>query len=141
MRILNQLSVRTGDYMAAVYIFDNKLLSYLFKSVKGLACVGNVNKTESMQGTKVVQGTHSLYSDVFDKIISNYDPRLDIRELVRVADDFGLVLLLNVPIDKIIGVVSFLNNRTGIFDTWTFKNRSSDTVNLLFKVRKYRKYE
>ena len=139
MIVAEKLSLRTVDYFASIGIDDGVFLSGFVDMTKGTACVANFNKDrfKKLANSKVVEDVRSLDDSVFDKVLANYSDDLNIRQLVRITDNFGMVLIQNVPNNKQKVLTRLLNNKAGIFDIWTLFNNRVGSCDLLFKVRKY----
>jgi len=137
--IFDKLSIRTTDYFASIGILNEKFLSKIMNGVKGMACVGPVDKKryKNLENIRVVKDIKELEESVFDKILAVYSEYLNFKELVKVVDHFGMVLIQDVPINKQSVLLNLLGTKAGIFETWILRNRNQSFVDLLFKVRKY----
>ena len=130
--MLNKLSVRTSDYVAAIGVGD-KLLTSLVGSARGVAYAGSGKPLIC----RSVQSVADLEDSVFDKVITPYSSHVNFRELIRVADHGAMVLVTYVPNDgDLCGIESYLE-RKGVFERWCLRRSKDDCVDLLFKVRKY----
>lgn len=135
---LDKVDARRSSYLATVGIENGKFLSELRGAVAGMSCVSNFDKSKykELQSVRSVGSLKNLDSNIFDRVIAQYSSELSFKELVRVAEDFGKVLIQGISKEQIGGLIRLLNNRGGIFETWTFGGYNG-TIDLLFRVRKY----
>ena len=139
IQTLEKLSLRKTDYIAMVGDFDGFSLSSILKSASGMVVVGDVNKKmfSNLRDVRSLEHEAQLDEDAFDKILINYSDDLELYNLYKAADHFGLVLITNVPFKVAEGYEKTLN-AWGIYETWRLNNnfRTKGTCDLLFKVRK-----
>jgi len=135
--VFDKLSIRTTDYFAAIDVDNESLLSKICDSVKGIACAGEVGKKkfDNLKDVKIVKSLKQLDDSVFDKVLAKYSDTLNLKSLVRITDHFGMVLICNVPKNKVGILADVLGRKAGIFELWSIPDKSS--VDILFKVRKY----
>jgi hypothetical protein len=129
MDILDKLSIHTSDYVAAVDVHPD-MLSHLVACSEGVAYSGNQKSMICRSVSKVSK----LEDSAFDKVVAPYDPHL-VDDLIRIADHMSMVLILDVPNTED-SLLPYLTNN-GIYEQWCFDSGSKDSVDLLFKVRKY----
>lgn len=133
MNILDKLSVRTSDYVAAINVSDN-VLAALVACSQGVAYSGDGNPYVCRSVKKV----SSLEDSAFDKVIMPWSTHVKLGELIRIADHQAMVLVTHLPNNDALvnGMMSYLK-RKGAFEQWLLRDHASDYLNLLFKVGKY----
>lgn len=137
--VFEKLSVRSSDYVACINIEDDKILSSMQKSVKGMVCAGKISKTnfDGLKNIKIVKKTQSLDEGIFHKVLCIYNDELNLRTLVKISENFGLVLVCNTPRQKAGIFEDLLSSKAGVCDFWHFNSGKEGYVDFLFKVRKY----
>ena len=137
--ILNKLSISSKDYIACIDTVDERILFDIYNTVKGIVCVGRTTKKnfDGFQNIKILKSAKQLDESIFNKILANYSEDLNLKYLFDSTENLGLVLICNVPHDKESMLSELLERKAGIFDFWSFKNNTKNTVDILFKVRKY----
>ena len=86
--IFDKLSVRTTDYIATIGVEDERLLSEMLGSVKGMVCVGDINKKrfKNLEDVKVVKSIEDLDRSAFDKVFTIYGNNFKVRDLINNSD-------------------------------------------------------
>ena len=137
--VFEKLDIRGCDYVAAIDIEDDNILSQLYHSSKGLVCAGKAGtkRFDGMKEINIYKEPKQIDDDVFNKVVANYEDDLNLKGLVRISENKALVLICGVPQEKKDIFESILEKKAGIFEYWDFDSDKQDCRDFLFKVRKY----
>lgn len=137
--VFDKLSIRTTDYVATIGVKDERFLSQMLDSVKGMVCVGDINKKKfkNLENVKVVKSVGDLDNSAFDKVLVSYGDNFRAKELIDISDNLGMVLVGRLPKDMRGKGFKIALRKMGIFEIWELERNLSNSVDLLFRVRKY----
>jgi hypothetical protein len=137
--VFEKLDIRGSDYVAAIDVEDDNLLSQLYHSCKGLVCAGRAGtkRFDGMKEINIFDKPNQIDDDVFGKVVVNYGEDLNLKGLVRISENKALVLICGVPQDKKEIFESILDKKAGITECWDLVSDQQNCVDFLFKVRKY----
>jgi hypothetical protein len=130
-----KLSIRTTDYVAIDSYFDSGVWNGVRDSVRGAVSFGVA--AFQQPGVRNFGSVKDLDPDAFDKILVNYTDGLRVKDLIKAADHFGLVLVKNFPRDKKGFPFRGALKKNGIYEVWDLGNEKPGTIDLLFRVRKH----
>lgn len=136
--VVEKLFVSSQDLVAAVDVTDDYTLEDLHKTSKTLVGAGVFGRRgfEGMKNVKIVKGPRQLDDSVFSKVVAKYNDDLNLKSLVRICDNKGLVLITSLPEDKVSEFEGLLADKAGVFETWTLASDKPNCSDFLFKVRK-----
>jgi hypothetical protein len=137
--VLDKLMMRSNDYVAAIDVEDDHVLADIRSTAKAMVCVGKAGSVgfEGLKDIKVFKSIKQVDESVFNKVLVTYSDELNLKNVVRIAENLGMVLICGVPGDKKEVFENLLARKAGIYEVWDFESDKKDNVDFLFKVRKY----
>lgn len=135
--VLNQLSLRTTDYVALVGQNEDTV-----KVVQDVASGVVCSQGKKYEGIKFVPDLRELDESAFDKVLVDWNSvkkaERILSSVLKSCEHLGLVIVQNVSSRLKKNCVSYIESK-GIYDWWLLTSNNNKTFDLLFKVRKYPK--